>query len=846
MRGLLRIALSSGILLATACGGRSVAPAPAPGPVEPRLRVDKDGLVLRVELWDDDLVHFELAPADEARPDEAIPVSVMVAAHTPSGPSSLSRIGAHGLRTAELEVTVDPATLCLRVVELKQKNGAALGVVCPDTKAGGFRFRDHAATHAYGLGQQFVDYPQFGDLMGRVRRPGNAYGNHMGDYMGGAVGNIQIPVLLALGEDSTAFGLFVDVPEGQRWDLRQPEWAVDTKAKHVRGYLMTGPDALDVRRDTMALLGRPPVPPRPMFGLWISEYGFDDAAEAESKIETLRAGGYPVDGLVLDLQWFGDIEPKASSRMGALTWDTRRFPEPKSWIARLAQHFGVGVMPIEESYVVPELPVHAQMAEKGHLVRQCETCPPIEMDSWWGKGGMVDWSHLEGAAAWHDAKRAPLVDLGVVGHWTDLGEPEDFDPKAWYAGGQRGDRHDQRAIHNLYNFYWSRSIVEGYARQGAQRRPFILSRSGTAGSQRFGVAMWSGDIGSNAESLEAHFEAQAHMSMSGIDYFGSDVGGFKRGKISDEDLDALYTFWFASSALLDVPLRPHVNNLDNAKETAPDRVGDRPSNLANLRLRYALTPYYYALAWRAWRHGEPVVPPLALHYGADAMTRDLWNHKTIGRDLLTVVVADPADAVDVYLPAGRWIDFHSHVSHDGARWLKQFPIRRGGAVRLPLFARAGAILPMMPVDADTLNTRGERRGGDRDDTLALRVYADVQPSMFTVFEDDGATIAYRDGAVRETDVRQVHDDGGVSVEIGAARGVYAGAPDARPQRVDVVVARGPIVDVTLDGRALPELADAAAFEAAAEGWFAPGPNRATARTTSAPVNRDRTWRFAIR
>ena len=86
--------------------------------------------------------------------------------------------------------------------------------------------------------------------------------------------------------------------------------------------------------------------------------------------------------------------------------------------------------------------------------------------------------------------------------------------------------------------------------------------------------MWSADIGTNIESLTTHMNAQMHMSFSGVDYFGSDIGGFHRGAINERDFDELYTIWVANSALLDVPVRPHTENLCNSKETAPDRTGD--------------------------------------------------------------------------------------------------------------------------------------------------------------------------------------------------------------------------------------------------------------------------------
>ena len=139
----------------------------------------------------------------------------------------------------------------------------------------------------------------------------------------------------------------------------------------------------------------------------------------------------------------------------------------------------------------------------------------------------------------------------------------------------------------------------------------MLSRSGTSGIQRFGAAMWSGDIGSNLASLAAHLNVQMHMSFSGIDYFGADIGGYVRTAL-EGDLNDVYTQWFADGMLLDVPGRPHTLNLCNCNQTAPDRIGDVPSNLENLRLRYRLIPYLYSLAHRAHLYGEPVFPPLVV------------------------------------------------------------------------------------------------------------------------------------------------------------------------------------------------------------------------------------------
>ena len=221
-------------------------------------------------------------------------------------------------------------------------------------------------------------------------------------------------------------------------------------------------------------------------------------------------------------------------------------------------------------------------------------------------------------------------------------------------------------MRNSYNLLWAQSIFDGYQRNSPDKRPFIMSRSGGMGLQALGGAMWSGDTGGDFGSLAAQMPQQQHMMWSGIDYYGSDIGGFHRSAMGiypgthEELTNELYTQWFAYSALFEVPVRPHTENLCNCKETAPDRIGDVASNLANIKLRYALEPYYYSLAHRAWLDGEPVFPSLDYYYDDEAV-KGLGHVKMIGSELVSAAVADARRQSDVsiYLPAGDWYDFRT-------------------------------------------------------------------------------------------------------------------------------------------------------------------------------------------
>ena len=364
--------------------------------------------------------------------------------------------------------------------------------------------------------------------------------------------------------------------------------------------------------------------------------------------------------------------------------------------------------------------------------------------------------------------------------------------------------------------FWHKSIFEGYERHQVSRRPFLMSRSGTAGIQRYGAAMWSGDIGSNLASLATHENARLHMSFSGIDYFGSDIGGFHRGALAG-DLNEMYTQWFAMGLAFDVPARTHTENLCNCKETAPDRIGDTASNLANLRQRLELAPYYYSLFHRAHQFGEPVVPPLVFYYQDDLAVREMGHEKLIGRDLLVAIVAAHGETKrNVYLPAGTWYNYHSgeRIESSG-QWIGEVSVFRDGLFRLPMFVRGGAILPLAHVDEKTMNVFGRRTDGSLHDALRVRVYPSLEESQFTLYEDDGETTAYQTGAVRETTLRHQSLGNSLVVEIAGAVGDYEGAPSARETHVEVA---GQATSVEHNGVPVAKQPTLAALAGAPSGW----------------------------
>ena len=552
---------------------------------------------------------------------------------------------------------------------------------------------------------------------------------------------------------------------------------------------------------------------------------------------------------MLDLQWFGGVTANSdATRMGSLSWDVAKFPNAASKVASLAAIQGIGVIPIEESYVGRALPEHQDLQNRGYLVRAgCSTCAPTYLTSntWWGKGEMIDWTNDAASSYWHDQKRQPLVDQGITGHWLDLGEPEMYDAGDWTAGVLPG-KHAHADYHNLYGLEWAQSITDGYARNGETARPFLLARAGAAGIQRFGTAMWSADIGSKFSALAAQQNVQMHMSMSGIDYYGSDIGGFRR-EMATGDVNDLYTQWFANSAWFDTPVRPHTENLCNCLEVSPDSIGDVASNRENIRQRYELAPYYYSLAHRASALGEPIVPPLVFNYQNDQNVREMGHQKMIGKDIIVGVVAGAGERQrDVYLPAGQWVDYHSNeITTSAGQWIKDVPLYRDGVFTLPAYVRAGAIIPKLFVDAETMNIMGARSDGTTRNELIARVYASATPSAFTVYDDDGTSTACQGGAVRTTPLSHQRSGSVATVTIGAATGTYVGAPSSRATVVELIVGDSQASVVTLGGQQLTRHANKAAFDAAGSGWYNAGGNLVVAKAVASSVMTSKTFAFTL-
>ena len=744
--------------------------------------------VIKLEWLSDGVIHFEFTPGAHRKSQEPIYSSLMIKSQEHQGPHSFREDG-QTYFTDETRLQYNDG--CFSVTDESSKRQIAT-VCAPETAKPWKRVELTTAgvQNVYGLGQMFDDPGRVEvDRNGKVISTKGGFGNSMPTYAGGATGEAMFPFVVAIGAGGHSWGFLLDNIYKQTWDFTTGQWRVSMFGDQLRGFIISGDTPRQIRQKFMSLVGRAPVPPRKMFGFWMSEYGYDNWAEIHSRLDGMRRDGFPIDGFFLDLQWFGNVTPGSDhTNMGKLRFDEANFPAPQAAINAFQRDHDIGLIPIEESYVGRALPEHDDLESRGYLAHECGHPQSASYltgavtgnsSEWWGKGGMIDWSNPEAGRYWHSTKRQPLINLGVFAHWLDLGEPEMFDQRSCYFGNGEAGKTAHQDVHNLFSLFWAKSVWDGFLENRVKHRPFLMLRSGNVGLQRYGAGLWSGDIGGNLPSLASHIASHSHVSWSGIDYYSSDIGGFHRNRedgrpLSFGETQENFTQWFANSTWFDVPVRSHVLNLENDRETAPNRIGHVESNRVNLLTRYSLIPYYYSLAHDAWQAGSPLMEPLSMRFPGDLAVRAMGSQRMLG-DLMVVSAArSGVYESDIYMPAGVWYNFvDGAFKRSTGEWMKGYPLYRDGVFRLPVFAKAGAIVPRF---GGSFNQRG--LGQDNVNTMSKLMIADVYVDEsgagyeFNLTEDDGLSKGFESGQLRVIHLKQQTKDLATQIDIQGAVGAF--------------------------------------------------------------------------
>ncbi len=468
------------------------------------------------------------------------------------------------------------------------------------------------------------------------------------------------------------------------------------------------------------LTGRQPLPPRWVFGNFSSRFGYHSQEEVESTIAKFKKDSIPVDAVILDLYWFGH---EIKGTMGNLEFVKDSFPKPKQMISKLADQ-GVKTVLVTEPFILTTSKKWED-AVKQNVLATDSVGKPFKYDFYFGNTGLVDIFKPK-AQDWFWNIYKDLKSLGVAGWWGDLGEPEVHPTKLQHSIGSADE------VHNIYGHYWAKIIKEGYDTDFPEERPFILMRAGAAGSQRFGLMPWSGDVNRGWNGLKPQPEISLQMGLQGLAYMHSDLGGFA-GDLED---DELYTRWLQYGVFQPI-FRPHAQ-----EEVASEPVfkNDRTKALAKkaIELRYKLLPYNYNLAFENHISGKPLMRPLFFEEPENDLMYAVSDTYLWGDSFLVSPILNPGVTTkEVIFPTtSNWFDFYTGDKYSKGTVASVKVVED----HIPVFVRGGAFIPMSRPMQTTANYDAS--------FLDVYFYYDEQAksSTATLYNDDGKTPeAYENG-----------------------------------------------------------------------------------------------------
>ncbi len=448
------------------------------------------------------------------------------------------------------------------------------------------------------------------------------------------------------------------------------------------------------------LTGHAPMLPKWAFGFIQCKNCYRTQDELLQIAGEFRKRGIPADVLVIDWLWFKEF--------GDLEWRQSTFPDARAAFKKL-ETMGFRLMQAQHPFIDTNSTKYDTFKQKGYLNQDPQETRPT-----------FDYTNPEARAAWwQEIKR--LYEDGIRGYWTDMGELE------VHLEGTRSYLGSREQVHNLYSLLWTQGLYENQ-RQDYGTRVFSLPRTAFAGIQRNSAALWSNDISATWEVFKDQVVIGQGVCLSGQQYWCTDIGGF----FTDHNFSPeLYIRWLEWGVFCPL-MRTHGTRPDNE----PWSFGPEAERIISgfIRLRYRLLPYIYSLARQVTDLGVPIMRAMCVDFADDPVAVAQEHQFMFGPSFLVApVVEKGARTRSVYLPDGEWYDFWTDHKYSGKHWIT-VPAPLGS---IPLFVRAGSLVPMGPVMQHTFEKPL--------DIVEAHIYPG-KAAQFSLYEDDGLSFAYENGA----------------------------------------------------------------------------------------------------
>jgi len=697
-----------------------------------------------IEPWGQEMVHIRHLPAGAPAPRP----SLIVNGRKPATPFTFSQTdGEITATTPALTVTAakkDGRITLFRPGEKEPFVTATRNTATPT--AGGlykivqsFGVPWGKGIHYYGLGQ----HPA-----------GGLDWQKQGVHLQQANGDTGLPLLLT----SSGWAILWDNASVTDVSVQRPaeggvlEFASEA-AEAIDYYIITGANADAIIAGYRKLTGATPMLPRWAFGFWQSYEHYATQDEIVGVAKKYRDLGIPIDGIIQDWQYW------LPGQWGAHQFDPARFPDPAKMVAdihALNMHTIVSVWARFDK----DTDNRAELDAAGVLYPKTYTnVYPPGFGRWYdpfGKGRDLYWDQI--------SKR--LGKNGFDGWWLDASEAE--------LGGEWGQMRDVETakgpgalVYNAYPLFHTMGVFEGHRRDFPTRRPVILTRSAWAGMQRNGAISWSGDIHGDWETFRRQIPAGLNFVAAGLPYWNTDIGGFFAGDPADPAYAELFTRWFQFGTFTPM-FRTHGTGKSKEMWRFPAATQAVLKRFDNLR--YRLLPYIYSEAWAVTSDGGTMMRPLVFDFGNDPDALDIADQYMFGPGLMVApVTRKGASTRTVYLPGSTdWYDFWT-----GKRMASKHEIAVATPIdSVPLFVRAGTILPLGPVVQ-----YAEAQSGA---PLELRIYRGAD-GHFALYDDSGDGWGYEKGQRAIIDI--AWNDAAGTLTFAARQGKFPGMKPSREFRI---------------------------------------------------------------
>jgi len=488
----------------------------------------------------------------------------------------------------------------------------------------------------------------------------------------------------------------------------------ETSSGTMNYYVIADSNWLNLVNQYTLLTGRQPLPPRWAFGNFSSRFGYHSQAETEATVDKFFKDSIPLDAVIIDIYWFGK---EIKGEMGNLDWYRDSFPKPDKMIADFKAK-GVKTILVTEPFILTTSNRWKEAVDNQVLATD-SIGKPFLFDFYFGNSGLIDlYNPIARDWFWNIYKK--FTNQGIAGWWGDLGEPEAHPSGLQHAIGSADD------VHNAYGHEWAKLIFEGYKKDFPEIRPFILMRGGYAGSQRYGMIPWTGDVSRSWGGLYPQTEISLQMGMQGMAYTHSDLGGFAGGDKIDNEL---YTRWLQYGVFQPI-YRPHAQEQIPAEPVFQE---EKTKALAkkSIELRYRLMPYNYNLAFENNQTGKPLMIPLFFNETENQKLLTYDNTYLWGDAFLVSPVKEKGlKSQKVYLPKGsNWTDFFSGKIYEGGLEII-VPLK---LENIPVFVKGGSFVPMTNKATSSSNYSLN--------TFELHYFVDNKQakSHYKLYNDDGET-----------------------------------------------------------------------------------------------------------